>query len=314
MICRGLGNTDVVVSRLCFGTIPLGIDSALSQAEAVSLLRSAFDRGVTFVDTAELYGTQETVGRAIHRYPRHIAVATKSYAHTYEGMDESLRRALDELGRDMIDIFLLHEQESEHTLRGHAPALARLIDARAQGVVRAIGLSTHRVAGVRAAMGEAAIDVVHAIINARGVGITDGTMNDMLAALTAARASGRGVYAMKAYGGGHLISQAESALGFVAGLDAVDSIAVGMASTAEIEMNCRIIEKRAVPGWLQSMCERRPRRVLIEDHCSGCESCVKACAQGALSVDDGRATVVSARCVVCGYCVARCPEMAIKLF
>ena len=57
-------------------------------------------------------------------------------------MEQSLERALRGLGRDYIDIFMLHEQESSLTLRGHGGALDYLVRAKERGLVRAVGMST----------------------------------------------------------------------------------------------------------------------------------------------------------------------------
>jgi diketogulonate reductase-like aldo/keto reductase len=72
-----------------------------------------------FIDTAEMYETYEHIREAIRISGKHPVVATKSYAYSKEGARASLEKARKELDLDVIDIFLLHEQESEHTLRGH---------------------------------------------------------------------------------------------------------------------------------------------------------------------------------------------------
>ncbi len=136
---------------------------------------------MNFIDTAELYETYAHIREALKTIPRDkLIIATKSYAWSRETAEESFLKACNELGTDYIDLFMLHEQESEHTLRGHADALAYFLERKEKGDIRAVGLSTHYVAGVKAANKTPEIQVVHPILNKMGLGIQDGTLNDML--------------------------------------------------------------------------------------------------------------------------------------
>ena len=126
-----LGRTGIRVSRLCFGSLTMGpLQRGLSPAAGAALLRVAFDLGVNFVDTAELYGTYPHIALAVKGIRDRVVVATKSYAHTREGMERSLENALRALGTHYVDVFLLHEQDSAQTLRGHWGAVEYLLRAR----------------------------------------------------------------------------------------------------------------------------------------------------------------------------------------
>ena len=147
-----LGHTGLKVSKLCFGGLTIGpLQSTRPLAEGATVMRTAFDAGVNFVDTAELYGTYPYIRKAIADAKHDIIIASKSYAYTYEDMRLSVETACREIGRDYIDIFMLHEQTSRMTLRGHAEALRYLCDAKRQGIIRATGVSTHTIDVVRAA-------------------------------------------------------------------------------------------------------------------------------------------------------------------
>ena len=90
------------------------------------LLAAAFAMGVNFVDTAESYGNYAHLRWALqHGWSKRVIVASKSYAVSAAEMEQSVDRALRELGREYIDIFLLHEQESGLTLKGHAGEIGR---------------------------------------------------------------------------------------------------------------------------------------------------------------------------------------------
>lgn len=309
-----LGQTGIKVSRLCFGTLTLGpLQGRLSLGKGAGVLRRAFDLGVNFLDTADLYMTYPYIREALRGDRREVVLASKSYDYTREGMKKSLERALRETGRDYIDIFLLHEQESELTIKGHWEAVEYLLESRDRGTVRAIGISTHSVRGVLAAARVPQFDVIHPLINMAGVGILDGDAADMAAAISEARRAGKGIYGMKALGGGNLRGSVREAFDYIMSLEDLDSVAVGMRTLSEVEYNVRLFEGREIPGALASRVQGQKRRLHVEDWCIGCGRCVERCGAGALSIVSGRALVDSSLCRLCGYCGAACSDMCIKI-
>jgi len=331
-----LGERGPLVSRLCFGMLPLSpLQSNLPRPQAVRLLEDALEAGVTFFDTAELYRTYELV-RDVLRPP--VVVATKAYAYTYDGMRESLKRALVETGREYIDLFLLHEQESRLTLAGHAEALRCLVDARRAGVVGAVGVSTHAPAVVDAAAEMEDIDVIHPLVNYRGLGLLEGTLDQMLAAVAKAARAGKGIYAMKILGGGHLAvggpsasgpasgsvsgpvsdptsGSAEEAFAFIRGIPYIHAVAVGVKTREELVYDLALLAGQPPPPEVVAAVSGRRRGLFIEEYCEGCGECVRRCRYGALSLVEGgrRVAVDQARCVLCGYCAAACRNFYIKV-
>lgn len=306
-----LGKTGLKVSRLCFGSLTLGpLQNNLSPSEGGGLLLKAFDMGVNFVDTAQLYRTYPHIGYALKRTDKDIVLATKTYAYSSEQARDALEEARRELDRDVIDIFLLHEQESGHTLRGHAEALDFFMAEKAKGRIRAVGLSTHAVAGVDAAVG-AGLDVVHPLLNLTGLGIMDGSREDMETAVRRAKDSGLGVYTMKALGGGHLYSRAAEALSYA--LRWGHSLAVGMKSTLELASNVHFLETGGFPPENEELLLRQNRQILIEDHCTGCQKCILACKSKALALQENQAVWNKEACLLCGYCAAHCEQFCIKM-
>ncbi len=290
------------------------LQSSLSVEEGASLLSYALERGINFFDTAESYGTYPYIKKAFQNSRKNVVVASKSYAYTREAMKKSVQRALEEMGLDYIDIFLLHEQESILTLKGgHRPALEYLMEAKEEGLVRAIGLSTHSPAGAMAAVQASEVDILHPLINKKGLGIRNGNKDEMEAAIEKASAAGVGIYGMKPLGGGHLISRAAEAFDYVLNLPGIVSTAVGMQSRDEIDANCYYLSGKNPPLEIQKKLAFQKRRLLVQSWCEGCGLCVSACSSQALLLEDGKLRVLPGKCIFCGYCGAKCPHFCLKI-
>ncbi len=336
------------VSRLAIGSLTVGpLQADLCPERAGEILAYAFDRGVNFLDTAQYYRNYPHIRAGLQKakHGDDVVISSKAYVWdrpgTLAAVDEA-RRALD---RDYIDIFMLHEQESIHTLRGHREALDTLFDLRERGVIRAVGISTHHVAAVEGALTLAdegtPLDVIHPLYNMAGIGIADGTESDMADALARLHDRGCGVFGMKSLGGGHLFRQAKEAFRFVLEKPFVDAVAVGMQSEAEVDANLALFSGLDVPESAAAAIGRE-KRLHIEEYCEGCGACVRRCPAGALSLADGRAesddnpydhTEAFAaasgipeqaaqkhavcdpeKCVLCGYCTGVCPVFALKVY
>ncbi|MBP2625530.1 MAG: Aldo/keto reductase family protein [Firmicutes bacterium] len=311
---RVLGRTELNVSRLCFGALTVGpLQAKMPLREGADVIRTAFAAGVNFIDTAELYETYDYIREALSGYNDKIIVSSKSYAYTYSGMRDSVHKACQALGRDYIDIFMLHEQTSRMTLKGHWEALEFLVDAKRKGLVRAIGVSTHTVDVVRAAALIDEIDVIHPILNMRGIGICGGTVEEMLSAIELATYTGKGIYTMKALGGGHLSSVSDDAFQWILERPNINAVAVGMQSLEEVAVNCAVFSNRTVDKALKNKVTAKKRQLLVEDWCIGCGNCAEKCPMGAIVVENGKAVSFSEKCVLCGYCGAYCPEFCLKI-
>lgn len=309
-----LGRTGIRVSRLCFGSLTVGpLQANLPLREGARVISSALDAGVNFIDTARLYQNYHYIREGIAGRAGSVVIATKSYDYTGEGMKKSIAEALKALDREYIDIFLLHEQESELTIRGHWEAVEELIRARDKGTVRAIGISTHSVRGVMAASAVPEFDVIHPLINVKGIGIRDGSVEQMKAAIATAFGAGKGLYGMKALGGGNLISERKEALAFALSVPGLSSVAVGMQSQEEVLYNSAVFEGAEVFPEIERAVSLRNRRLHIEDWCAGCGRCVDRCGSGALSLSEGKAVVDREACRLCGYCSTACEDMCIKI-
>lgn len=309
-----LGNTNIQVSRLCFGSLTITpFQANLSLKDGAYLINHAFDKGINFLDTAEIYENYLYIKEALKGIPRKdYIIASKTYAYTKAMAAESLEHALKEIGTDYIDIFLLHEQESIHTIRGHYEAIEYFLKAKEKGQIRAFGISTHKIAGVEGAKQFKEIEIIHPIVNKNGLGIGDGSIDDMLMNLKDCHLMGKGIYGMKPLGGGHLIGEFKEALGFVRDIEFIDSIAIGMQSIDEIDANIAIIENRTIASKTMVNLKNKERKLIVADHCIGCGSCVRRCQQNAIEIINSLA-VPNDKCILCGYCATVCPEFSIKV-
>lgn len=145
---RPLGNTGLTVSVAglgCGGNSRLGLGRGASVEECVSVVRAAIDLGVNFLDTAEAYGTEEIVGRAVRDHGRgKLVISTKAVlgaGETAETVTRKVEASLRRLGLDHVDIFHFHAVTPaayEHHRDVLAPALLKL---KQQGKVRHVGIT-----------------------------------------------------------------------------------------------------------------------------------------------------------------------------
>ena len=308
-----LGRSGLKVSKMCFGTLTMSpLQRDMPPEEGARLLVHAYERGVRFLDTADLYGTYPHIRLALKDAPDYV-ISTKAYCYDRETAQAALERAYRGIGRDYVDLFMLHEQESLYTLRGHEPALEYLAEQKQKGHIGAVGVSTHFAGCVRAAPRFGMIDVIHPLINAAGIGIQDGTREDMEDAIRAAREFGIGIFAMKPLGGGHLIKSSREALEYALNSPLLDAVAIGMQSIEEIDADVAAFEGDP-DAWdrLEKLHHRR-RCIMVHDWCEGCGRCRDRCRQKAIEIVDGRARIDDAKCVFCGYCARVCPQFCIKV-
>jgi aryl-alcohol dehydrogenase-like predicted oxidoreductase len=160
---RKLGNSNLEVSAIGLGCMGLsfGYGPATEKQQAIALIRSAYERGVTFFDTAEAYGpfvNEELLGEALAPFRRQVVIATKfgfKSGLVESGLDSSPARirevadaALKRLKTDVIDLFYQHRVDPNVAIEDVAGAVKDLIGA---GKVRHFGLSEAGVESIRRA-------------------------------------------------------------------------------------------------------------------------------------------------------------------
>src|SRR6187455_2953469 len=160
---RKLGNTGLEVSALGLGCMGLsfGYGPETTKADAIKLIRRAFELGVTFFDTAEAYGpfkNEELLGEALQPFRDQIAIATKfgfEKGDSKVGMNskpENIRNvaeaALKRLKTDCIDLFYQHRVDPNVPIEEVAGTVKQLIE---EGKVKHFGLSEAGVQTIRRA-------------------------------------------------------------------------------------------------------------------------------------------------------------------
>ncbi len=161
---RKLGNSNLEVSALGLGCMGLsfGLGPAVEKHAGIALIRAAVERGVTFFDTAEVYGpftNEELVGEALAPFREQVVIATKfgfkfedgkqagldsRPAHIKEVAEASLKR----LRTDHIDLFYQHRVDPDVPIEDVAGAVKDLVQ---EGKVRHFGLSEASASTIRRA-------------------------------------------------------------------------------------------------------------------------------------------------------------------
>lgn len=313
MTLRPLGKSGLNVFPLAFGTLTISpMQRNFPPEKGAELILYAADQRINLFDTAQLYDTYEPLRLALKKRPD-LLISTKSYAWDRPTAQEAFDDARRRLDMDVIPIFLMHEQEDMLTLKGHREAFDFYLEQKARGNIKAVGFSTHRVAAVDYAPRYPGLDIIHPLINRTGVGIPDGTRDDMAAAIARAHDAGIGIFAMKPLGGGHLLKSPAEAFDYLKGLGCIDAVCCGMQSQDEIDVNLRLMEGLAPDPAAAERTQQEPRRLIIHDWCRACGKCVERCRQGALSIRDGMCVCDQSKCVRCGYCAPVCEEFCIKV-
>lgn len=235
-----LGSTGLLVPRLCVGTGTSGHDCESRQSrqgvEAFArVLRAGHARGASFWDTSDNYGTHPHVRAAMAGVPRHeLVITTKSYARTAAEVRESLGASLEELGTPYVDILLLHEVDSPEEFEKSAEALVELHRLKAEGLVRAVGLSTHAILTLEAVAGAPLVDVILTNFNLGNLHM-DADTRDYQRAMAAAAAAGQGVIAMKTLAEGRLADRATECIAYNLSFPFIHSVVVGVVDEDELE-------------------------------------------------------------------------------
>jgi len=242
---RPLGRTGLSVSPIGFGAFKIGRNREIKypegyalpdEAEASRLLNHVVDLGINLIDTAPAYGlSEERIGNALADRRDDIVLCTK-VGETFDEVGSrrdfsggAIRRAvqnsLRRLRTDAVDLLLIHSDGRDMEILEHSDAVETLLQLRAAGLTRTIGLSVRTTQGARAALTWADVLMVEYHLDEKSYAPI----------IEEAGAAGVGILVKKGLAAGHL--DPEPAIRFVLGNASVSSLVVGSLNLEHLRAN-----------------------------------------------------------------------------
>ncbi len=246
-----LGETGLQVSRLSIGTGSNGWNGRSNQTDLGleglrDLLLFSHEKGVTFWDSADQYGSHPHVKAALKELPREsITITTKTVSRARETVEADVKRFLKEIGSDYVDIVLLHCLTQVDWPQRYPETMEALVRCKEQGLIRAHGVSCHDFGAFQTSATTEWVDVVLARINHAGVHM-DASPADVIRTMQQMAFAGKGIYGMKVLGQGKLATEAprqREAIEFVMRLSCVHAMTIGMTSKDEVESNVAVVNE-----------------------------------------------------------------------
>lgn len=313
-----LGKTGLSVSRMGFGGIPIQkVDASVTHA----LMERLAQRGVNYIDTARGYTVSEQfLGEALEGGLREkFVIATKSMARTKEAMARDIDISLKNLRTDYIDLYQIHNPSMAELEQVLAPggALEALMEAKAAGKIRHLGLTAHMAAIFERAL---ELDWVETVMFPYNIVETQG--EELMAKC---RERNVGFICMKPMAGGAL-EDARLALRFIRQNENVSVVIPGMYDIREIDENLAAVEDTSALTEEELLKIQTIRRELGTQFCRRCNYC-QPCTAG-ISISGifvlegylqryglgdwaqkryGALNKKAGDCVGCGACEKRCP-------
>lgn len=145
-----LGETDLFVTKTSFGALPV---QRISKEDAKKLLRRAYEAGINYYDTANMYSdSEEKLGLAFHDVRQNVVISTKSAGTDKKTVTAHIEQSLRSLQTDYIDLFQFHNPAVLPDPEDENGAYAAALEAQKAGKIRHIGITNHRPAVAKAAI------------------------------------------------------------------------------------------------------------------------------------------------------------------
>lgn len=242
-----LGRSGIKTSVLGIGTGTVGGSQqlAMGQEGFTRLVRHAVERGIRYIDTADMYQMHTFVRLALQGVPRDkYFIQTKTMARHPEVAKADIERFRRELRVETLDTVLMHCMTTGTWPQDMRPVMDVLQQAKQRGRVRAVGVSCHGLEPLAASVDCDWIDVQLARINPFGEKM-DGKPEEVAPLLQKMHAKGRGMLGMKIYGENGLGSRQRrlESLRYVLRLGCIDAFTIGFRSIAELDETLELIEE-----------------------------------------------------------------------
>ena len=145
-----LGRTELRVTATSFGALPI---QRITREEAVRLVRRAFDGGINYFDTANMYtDSEEKLGAALHDVRSQVVISTKSGGTDKKTAMAHIEESLRRLRTDYIDLFQFHNPAKLPDIHDPDGAFAAALEMKQKGYIRHIGITNHRLPIAREAI------------------------------------------------------------------------------------------------------------------------------------------------------------------
>ena len=316
---RALGRTGLIVSAVGLGGIPF---QRIDAEQTTAIMRRALELGINLIDTARGYTVSESyIGQGLKQLGRErFIVATKSMKRDRQGVLEELATSLNNLQTDYIDLYQFHNvatQADYEVLMGENGAYRAIMEKKAEGVIRHVGITSH------------SVDLLNQFVEDGHFETIQFPYNPMERqgeqVFRAAQAKGIGFLVMKPYAGGAIMNKA-LALRTELENPAVSCIIPGVDSLEQLEMNARLASPFVPLTDEERQIMQQEADELGSRFCRRCGYC-KPCAVGIdipmVFMMEGYHTRyglhdwVAERydtfpkkakdCIECGLCESRCP-------
>lgn len=308
-----LGRTNLRVSRTSFGALPI---QRVTLEEAAFLLRKAYDHDINFFDTARGYtDSEEKIGHALSDVREKIIIATKTGAKDAATLREHLETSLRLMRTDYLDVYQYHNPERMFTPEDDV--YQAMLAARAQGKVRFIGITCHRLDIARQAAASGLYDTVQFPLSSISSKADLQLIDDC-------RGHNVGLIGMKALSGG-LITNARTSFAFLRQFENVVPI---WGVQREWELDDVLALEANPPALDDAMWAEieRDRAALSEDFCRACGYCLPCPAKIPIPMaarmklllrrmpyqpyltEEWQANMARIEdCTGCGHCTDHCP-------
>ena len=310
-----LGSTQIVVEKNGFGALPI---QRVDDETAVGILRSAFEGGIRFFDTARAYSDSEhKVGLAFEKIRDQLFISTKTAATRGEELFKDLEQSLKNLKTDYIDIYQFHNPAFCPKPGDGSGLYEAALEAKKQGKIRHIGITNHRLHVAEEAIESGLYETLQFPFCYLATEKEE-------ALVKACEKADMGFIAMKALSGG-LITNSAAAYAHAAGFENVLPI-WGIQRQSELDEFLSYIKDPPVMTKELAAVIEKDRRELAGEFCRGCGYCmpcpagieINNCARmslllrrsptaGHLTKETQEKMEKIKNCLHCNRCKAKCP-------
>ena len=284
-----LGKSGLIVSKNAFGALPI---QRIEKKDAVYLLQKSFYNGINYFDTARAYSdSEEKLGAAFSYIRDRVIISTKTMAQTTKDFWQDLEKSLTNLQTDYIDLYQFHNPGFCPKPNDGTGLYEAMEQAKAEGKIRHIGLTNHRLEVAQEAVRSGLYDTVQFpfcyLATEQDLGL-----------VALAKEHNVGFIAMKALSGG-LIDNSAAAYAFIAQYDNVVPI---WGVQKEKELDEFLSYQDNPPVFTNEMKDliNRDKKELSGQFCRGCGYCMP-CPEGIVINQCARMSLMLRRAPASAY-------------